>query len=127
MILNITLGVIALVGWVCCYVNAHRLKQWSNFCKHGRIFIAYNGKIKHQAPMTEWVLWAKQLDKDKYSKGRPIYQMRGTTIGISKAVVPPKVKRKFLPDRKPSQQKAEPHVVKEGKYKTTDETPRVTG
>src|ERR1700722_19877789 len=131
MILTVILGVVAVIGWVCCFVNGRRLKQWSDFCQHGRIFISYKGKVKLQAPLTEWVLWAKMLDKDQASKGRPVYQMGGTAVGVAKAAVPKRVgfwarvaARKTMPDRKPSDTKADPHTVSKGKYKATDETPK---
>lgn len=62
------------------YVHLHR---WARICQNGRIFIAYNNKVKLEGPITEWVEWTRMLKGDEKSTGRIIYQANKLRVGIS--------------------------------------------
>jgi hypothetical protein len=68
-----------------CYVE---LRSWARQCQGARIIIAYNNRVKLQAPLTEWLLWTRGLGEDERSSGRVIYQANKVRIAI--AAPPPK-------------------------------------
>lgn len=89
MIFNIACLLVGLAGVTFgarCYME---LRRWARQCQHARIAIAYKQKVKLQAPLVEWLLWINQLDKDSDSTGRVVYRIGGTSVAITKAVIPP--------------------------------------
>ena len=80
--INIIAGIVTVLSLLFalrCYLE---LREWAHRCQNARIAIAYKGRVKMQAPLTEWMLWCEMLEKDKKSNGRVIYGMGGTSIAI---------------------------------------------
>jgi hypothetical protein len=65
-------------GGICYY----ELWKWARLCQGARIFIAYNNRVKLDAPLTEWLEWARMLKGDEQAKGRIIYQANKMRVGI---------------------------------------------
>lgn len=77
-------SVIAALGlWfgATCY---WRLWRFARECQQARIVIAKKGRVTLNAPVVEWLLWIRLLDKDKESNGRMIYNYAGTSVSIIK-------------------------------------------
>lgn len=120
-IVCIAIGVLGVAFAVRFYIE---LRRWAHHCKYARIAIAYKGKVKLHAPLTEWVAWVNMLDKDKDSQGRVIYRAGGTSVAITKAVVPPGKLRQRLNERRRA--KSDTTVgpkVREGSWSAEDQTP----
>jgi hypothetical protein len=112
------IGIFGLAGWIFgirCYVET---RSWARQCNGARIAIAYKRKVKLEAPLTEFILWCRQLDKDKRSTGRTIYTMGSTTVAIIKRPDPPRVIRDRIKNltRKPA-------ALTSGKWTSKDQTP----
>jgi hypothetical protein len=81
-VLSIIAFIIGLTGIAFGLECYRRLHEWARLCQHGRIFIAYNNKVKLDAPITEWVQWTRMLKEDEASTGRVIYQANKLRVGI---------------------------------------------
>lgn len=117
-IISIAFGVIGVVYGLRCY---RELWKWARQCQHARIAIAYKGRVKLQAPLVEWLLWCNMLDKDKDSNGRVVYSMGGTSIAITKAVLPPGKVRRAIRGARAKGGVASP-PVREGSWSAKDQT-----
>jgi hypothetical protein len=96
--------------------------------QHARIAIAYKGKVKSDAPLVEWLLWANMIDRDKESNGRVIFQANNVRVALLKrqgAVFGYKQMarelRSFL--LRPLAKIPKPTNPRIGTYKTRDQTP----
>lgn len=78
---SLVFGVLGVAYGLVCY---WKLWQWARQCQGARIVVAYKNKVKLNAPMVEWLVWANMLDKDKDHNGRNIYRMGGTDVAIVK-------------------------------------------
>lgn len=81
--LSIISLIIGASGFGCAVWFYVHLYRWARICQHGRIFIAYNNKVKLEGPITEWVEWTRMLKGDERSTGRIIYQANKLRVGIS--------------------------------------------
>jgi hypothetical protein len=63
-----------------CYKELH---SWARQCQGARIMIAYNNRVKLQAPLTEWLLWTRKLGEDERSTGRVIYRANKVSVAIA--------------------------------------------
>lgn len=78
-IITLVFGVAGMAFGLECY---RRLREWARLCQHGRIFIAYNNRVKLDAPITDWIQWTRMLKDDEASTGRVIYQANKLRVGI---------------------------------------------
>lgn len=84
-------GVIVGITGIAWAVRFYwELRKWAYLIKYGRIVVAYKGKVKLNAPLQEWALWAKKSEEDKTSNGRVIYHVGGTRIAV--------LRQSFVPD-----------------------------
>ena len=74
--------VFGMLGVALATRNYYKLWQWARECQHARITLAYKGKVKLDAPLVEWMLWCRLLEKDKTSRGRTVYTYGGTQVAI---------------------------------------------
>lgn len=79
-IISFAFGVAGIGCAIWFYVHLHR---WARLCQNGRIFIAYNNKVRLEGPITEWIEWTRMLKGDEQSTGRIIYQANKLRVGIS--------------------------------------------
>jgi len=119
-------GVIGIGAAIWFY---YHLWRWAREMQHARIAIAYKGKVKVDATLTEWLLWTRQADKDKYSNGRVVFQVQGVRVAILKMAHQKFGPRQFAreligwftkPLKRASKIKS---PVKIGKWTSSDETP----
>lgn len=75
---------IGAAGFTCAVWFYRNLWRWAKQCDHARITVAYKGRVKLNAPLTEWLLWCNQLDRDKDATGRVVYVFGGTQVAILK-------------------------------------------
>ena len=80
-IIGLVVGCLGFWYGIHCY---YELWKWARQCQNTRIAIAYKRRVKSDMPLTEYLLWANQLDRDKDAKGRVIYQIGGTAIAFRK-------------------------------------------
>jgi len=88
-IIGYIIGVIGLAGFafgVACYLE---LRKWARLCKYSRIAIAYKRRVQTQAPIVDWIKWVQLLNDDEASNGRLIYRNGGTSVVITRTIVPP--------------------------------------
>ena len=78
---SLIFGVLGVAYSITCY---YELWKWARECQHSRIVLTYKGKVKINAPIVEWLLWIRQLDKDKDNNGRVMYTYGGTQVAIIK-------------------------------------------
>lgn len=78
---SLIFGVLGVAYAVTLY---YELWKWARECQHSRILLTYKGKVKLNAPLVEWLLWIRQLDKDKDNNGRVVYTYGGTAVAIVK-------------------------------------------
>lgn len=125
-VLDWTLLVTTVTALAYSWYWYRELRKWARQCKGARIAIAYKRKAALQAPLLEWLLWCNQLDEDKDSNGRVVFQRQGVSVAIIKR--PPEqgpIKRyRINRQRKQAQQRGGPVQVREGKWSSRDETPR---
>lgn len=128
-IICVAIGVLGITYGIRCY---YELWKWSSICKNVRIAIAYKNKVKIDAPLLEWILWTNLLDKDKDSKGRVVYMQGATRVALVKRYFGEWTWRKWViaiaaqfyaTFKRRNSPKGEP-PVREGTYKTTDQTPQ---
>lgn len=86
-IVAIVFGVAGVAFGAKCYLE---LRKWAHLCQRGRIFIAYNNRVKLDAPITDWIQWTRMLTKDEQSTGRIIYQANKLRVGILRPRKPDK-------------------------------------
>jgi len=79
-IAGIVVGIIGLAFALRCYVELYR---WAKLLQGGRIAIARKGRVRLQAPLTEWALWVRNMGKDD-DNGRVIYRDGNTSVAILK-------------------------------------------
>lgn len=72
-------GVCGLGFGLRCYWE---LRKWAKQCKEARIVVAYNRRVKMNAPLIEWLQWCNMLDKDESTTGRVVYMNGKTSIAI---------------------------------------------
>lgn len=75
----IVFGVLGVAFGVRSYVE---LRKWAKQCKEARIVVAYNRRVKMNAPLVEWLQWCNMLDKDESTTGRVVYMNGKTSIAI---------------------------------------------
>lgn len=126
-IVGLVFGLVGFVYGVRCY---YELWKWARECQYWRIGIEYKGKTKIDAPLREWMLWARQSAKEKNSGGRIVYHVGGTRIGLitrgaARANFDFKqFRREILIGIFKRTKKSPPPDAKEGKYKAQDDTPQ---
>ena len=76
----IVIAIASVVFAARCY---RELQKWSSECNSAQIAIAYKRKVKIVAPLTEWMLWTRQLSGEE-ANGRTIYHVGGTSVAIIK-------------------------------------------
>lgn len=86
-IFGVAFGVFGL-AWAARFY--WELRKWAHLIKYGRIVIAYKNRVKLNAPIQEWALWAQAAEGDKSSNGRVIYQLGGTRVAV--------LRKSFVPD-----------------------------
>lgn len=105
------------------------LRKWAHLIKYGRIVVAYKNKVRLNAPIQEWALWAKMAERDKSSNGRVVYSMGQTRVAlIRKSFVPdPPLKRliKKIKRTPPPQGSGTGPQVREGSWSAEDQTEKV--
>lgn len=102
---------VGLLGVLFGANSYYQLWRWARDCQHARIAIAFKRKVVLQAPLVEWLLWARKARKDHGSRGRVVYRQAGTSVAVTQAVYPPgKLKKLWWKITK-----------------TTPENPHVTG
>ena len=86
-VLSIMFGVtlLAILFAARCYGE---LRSWARQCQQARIIIAYNNRVKMQAPLVEWLLWTRKLSEDERSAGRVVFREQKMSVAI--AAPPPK-------------------------------------
>lgn len=80
-IIAFTVGVLGLTFGALCY---NELRKWVRQVRGARIAVAYKRRVQLQAPLSEWLGWCNQLDRDKDSTGRVIYRQGAVTVAIVK-------------------------------------------
>lgn len=78
------LDILGLVGIGIGYLCLRRHRKWERQLRGARIAVAYKGKVKINAPLSDWLLWAQSLDADKTVTGRTVYKLGMTTVAILK-------------------------------------------
>lgn len=86
-LLSLLVGIVGFAYGLRCWLE---LRRWAHLIKYGRIVVAYKSKVKLNAPLQEWALWAKMAESDKSTNGRVIYTLGGTRIAI--------LRKSFVPD-----------------------------
>lgn len=99
-VIDIISIVFGLAGFGCAVWFYVHLYRWARQCQGARIAIAYKGKVKTHAPITEWLAWVSMLDKDEQSNGRVLYKLGGTTVAITKRAAPANRFKRFMRKRK---------------------------
>jgi hypothetical protein len=87
--LNIALIAVAVLGVLLAGRFYLELRRWARLCQGARIAVAYKRRIKLQAPLTDFLVWAGQLTRDERSNGRVVYLMGGTSVAIMAPIKPP--------------------------------------
>ena len=67
-----------LFGFRCYY----ELWKWARECQFWRIAVEFKGKTMIDAPLQEWLLWARQANRDKQAGGRIIFHAGGVRVGL---------------------------------------------
>ena len=87
------LGIAGLAFGLVCLLFAlkfyYELWKWARECGNVRIAVAYKRKTKWDMPLTEYLLLARQLDRDKDYHGRVFYLVGGTAVAIRKVTYEP--------------------------------------
>lgn len=74
-------------------LRQHReLRKWARMCNNARITIAVKRKVRLNAPITEWITWANQIDQDESTTGRVIFVHREVSIALLRPVSTAKVR-----------------------------------
>jgi hypothetical protein len=76
---SLVFGVLGVAYGVRCYME---LWKWAKQCQNAKIAIAHNRRVQLTAPLTEWLSWANQLDKDQSSSGRVVYRNGKVSVAI---------------------------------------------
>lgn len=121
---SLVFGVLGFTYGFTCY---RKLWEWARQCQHARIVVANKNRVRLNAPILEWLLWANQLDADKDSNGRMIYSIGGTSVSIvKKSFTTNSMRQEFIlwlrrrkPEAEAPQMKAS---AKAGKWSAQDET-----
>ena len=128
--------IVGIIGLGAALWFYYHLWRWAREMQYARIAIAYKGKVKVDATLTEWLLWTRQADKDKYSNGRVVFQVQGVRVAILKMAHQKFGPRQFVREvtswitkpvnntvktLKGSEKLKSP--VKVGKWTSSDETP----
>lgn len=93
-------GVAGTAFGITCYVKLH---EWARLCQNGRIFIAYNNRVKLDAPITDWIQWTRMLKGDEQTSGRIIYQANKLRVGILRPKTPNKTTVKTVKHSQPKE------------------------
>ena len=96
-IIALILGAAGVAFGLECY---RRLHEWARLCQRGRIFIAYNNKVRLDAPITDWVQWTRMLKDDEASTGRVISNFGKVRVGILRMKTPNTTTVKTVKDPK---------------------------
>lgn len=113
MVIQALLIAAAVSGWLTAFwLFAHLLADKREYSQ-ARIVVAYKRKVKVDAPLTEWLLWVRQANKDHSSTGRVVASYGGTSVAIVKRMPRQKVSKKTEPARA-------------GKWTATDQTKKAS-
>jgi len=74
----VAFGVLGVAFGVNAYLHLYR---WARMCQRATIAIAYNGKVKMNAPLTEWLTWCNAL-KGQEARGRTVFKMNKMSVSI---------------------------------------------
>lgn len=96
MVLELSGWIIAVIALAIAGYAWWHAARWAKLIAYARIVVEYKRKVKMDAPLREWALWCKQVQKDKAQpaamRGRVVYVMGGTRIAIFGGKKPPKVR-----------------------------------
>lgn len=78
---SIAFGVLGVLWGVNCYVH---LWKWARLCQGANIAIAYNRRVQLNAPLSDWLIWCRQLEGDEKTTGRTVYRNGKMSVSILK-------------------------------------------
>lgn len=58
------------------------LRKWARQCQNARIVISHKRRVRLNAPLTDWLVWANSLGRDETMTGRIIYTADKTQVAI---------------------------------------------
>jgi hypothetical protein len=73
------IALLAIVFAVNCYIH---LWKWARMCQNASIAIAYNGKVRFNATLVEWLTWCNSLRHEGKSRGRTVYKANKVSVSI---------------------------------------------
>jgi hypothetical protein len=74
----VAFGVAGILFGINAYVH---LWKWARMCQRATIAIAYGGRVKMNAPLTEWLTWCNML-KGSEARGRTVFKMNKMSVSI---------------------------------------------
>lgn len=74
--------VVGVLGFAFGVRSYWELRKWARQCQNARIVVAYNRRVKLNAPLVDWLTWANMLDKDESSTGRVVYMNNKTSVAV---------------------------------------------
>lgn len=84
----LALAALGLVAIPVAVFSFLRFRLWVRECRRQRVLVAEKGKVKLQAPLSDFLTWGRMLKADEAS-GRVIFHMRGISIAIARPDVDP--------------------------------------
>lgn len=82
--ISLVAGVTGVAFGTRCYIELHR---WAKQCQNARIAIAHKKRVQIDAPLTDWIGWANQLNDDQKERGRIVYRNGYVAVAILRPTV----------------------------------------
>jgi hypothetical protein len=71
-------GIAGILFGINAYIH---LWKWARMCQRATIARADSGKVKMNAPLTEWLTWCNAL-KGSEARGRTVFKMNKMSVSI---------------------------------------------
>lgn len=91
-IIAFAVGLAGLVFGVNSYLE---LWKWAKQCQRARVVIAYNHRVRMQAPLTDWLAWANTLGGNQKETGRVVFTDRKFSVAVVNPNRPAPVRETF--------------------------------
>lgn len=115
--ISVGFGVLGVAYGIRCYWE---LYKWARQCQNARIAISFKRKVRLQAPLVEWLLWANNVKKDKLATGQVVFSQANVSVAVVQADTPPGKVRKAIRTARGRHGQTAPQ---QGRWSARDETP----
>lgn len=80
-VLDIVSYAVAGVSLAWAALMYREARKWATQCRNARIAVSYNRRVKINAPLIDWLLWANSL-KGQDETGRVVFQAAKVSVAI---------------------------------------------